>query len=77
MSRDCDKDTPRRRALRVQIDENLKRVYADTLSEDLPDRFRDLLDTLSAFPPSGSTGDHPDTTTTDAGALNPNPKPKP
>ena len=27
----------------MQIDENLKRVYQETLEEEIPDRFRDLL----------------------------------
>lgn len=27
----------------MQIDENLKRVYQETLEENIPDRFRDLL----------------------------------
>lgn len=31
-----------------QIDDNLKRVYKDILSEDMPDRFRELLDRLNA-----------------------------
>jgi hypothetical protein len=29
--------------LRKQIDQNLKRVYQDTLDEEVPDRFKDLL----------------------------------
>ncbi|WP_338101527.1 NepR family anti-sigma factor [Pseudooceanicola onchidii] len=29
-----------------QIDENLKRVYQEKLEEDLPDRFKSLLDQL-------------------------------
>lgn len=37
-----------RQAIRDQIDENLKRVYADALNEELPDRFRDLLAKLKA-----------------------------
>ncbi|WP_299680696.1 NepR family anti-sigma factor [uncultured Roseobacter sp.] len=28
------------------IDENLKRVYEETLDEGIPDRFKDLLDAL-------------------------------
>jgi hypothetical protein len=40
---------PRARAqMRAQIDENLKRVYEASLSEDLPDRFKDLLSQLRA-----------------------------
>ena len=33
-------------ALRHQIDENLRRVYEDALQEDVPDRFKDLLERL-------------------------------
>lgn len=29
-----------------EIDENLRRVFAQKLEEDVPDRFRDLLDQL-------------------------------
>lgn len=32
--------------LKGRIDENLKRVYQETLEEDIPDRFRDLLEQL-------------------------------
>lgn len=35
-------------ALKKQIDENLKRVYQDVLQEDVPDRFKDLLERLRA-----------------------------
>ena len=31
-----------------QVDENLKRVFEKTLSEELPDRFKDLLNQLKA-----------------------------
>lgn len=48
MSSERDEDTPRRRAMRAQIDENLKRVYSAALNEELPDRFRDLLAQLRA-----------------------------
>ena len=34
--------------LHQQIDENLKRVYEETLSEDIPDRFKDLIERLRA-----------------------------
>lgn len=34
--------------LRAQINENLKRVYEDSLKEEIPDRFRLLLDQLRA-----------------------------
>ena len=29
--------------LHQQIDENLKRVYEEALSQDIPDRFKDLI----------------------------------
>jgi hypothetical protein len=56
MSRDTDEDTPRRQAIRAQIDENLKRVYADALNEELPDRFKDLLAQLKRGTPPGTGG---------------------
>ncbi|MEM7439147.1 MAG: NepR family anti-sigma factor [Pseudomonadota bacterium] len=31
-----------------EVDANLRRVFERTLSEDLPDRFKDLLDQLRA-----------------------------
>ena len=34
--------------LHQQIDENLKRVYEEALSEDVPDRFKDLIAQLRA-----------------------------
>ncbi|HVG49383.1 MAG TPA: NepR family anti-sigma factor [Rubellimicrobium sp.] len=34
--------------LHQQIDENLKRVYEEALSEDIPDRFKDLIARLRA-----------------------------
>ena len=34
--------------LHQQIDENLKRVYEEALSEDIPDRFKDLIAQLRA-----------------------------
>jgi len=34
--------------LKEQIDENLKRVYEDTLKEEVPDRFKQLLAQLKA-----------------------------
>lgn len=33
---------------RMQVDENLRRVFERTLSEDLPDRFKILIDELRA-----------------------------
>lgn len=38
-------DTPNTK-LRAQIKENLKRVYEDALKEDVPDRFKLLLEQL-------------------------------
>ncbi|MFN4202993.1 MAG: NepR family anti-sigma factor [Tabrizicola sp.] len=56
MTKDRDKDGHDRRAIRAQIDENLKRVYAAALNEELPDRFRDLLAQLKARDGSGKDG---------------------
>lgn len=54
-------DTPKRQAIRAQIDENLKRVYAQALSEELPDRFKDLLAQLkSGALPGGQKPDSGD-----------------
>jgi hemerythrin-like domain-containing protein len=41
MGKDVEKSS-----LHQQIDENLKRVYKETLEEDVPDRFRALLEEL-------------------------------
>lgn len=56
MKKPNDEDPPKRQAIREQIDENLKRVYAAALNEELPDRFRDLLVQLKAREGSGSDG---------------------
>jgi hypothetical protein len=48
MSKEKTGDGPDRRAIRAQIDENLKRVYTSAMNEELPDRFRDLLEQLKA-----------------------------
>ncbi|NHB76011.1 NepR family anti-sigma factor [Rhodobacter calidifons] len=56
MTKDRDEDRPDRRAIRAQIDENLKRVYTAALNEELPDRFRDLLAQLKAGGGSGKGG---------------------
>jgi len=32
--------------LKAQIDENLKRVYQEVLREEVPDKFKDLLEQL-------------------------------
>lgn len=45
MSKPNPTTSPRIEAL---IDENLKRVYSDLVQEELPDRFKDLLDLLKA-----------------------------
>ncbi len=36
----------KKQALEKQIDENLKRVYEEDTKQDLPDRFRELLQQL-------------------------------
>ena len=56
MTKDKGEDGANRRAIREQIDENLKRVYRDQLTEELPDRFRELLAQLKA---RGDTGNGP------------------
>jgi len=45
MYQQMSEDTPNTK-LRAQINENLKRVYEDALKEDVPDRFKLLLDQL-------------------------------
>ncbi len=37
---------PGKSKLNEQIDQNLKRVYDEALNEEVPDRFRQLLDAL-------------------------------
>jgi len=54
MKKENDGDASKRQAIREQIDENLKRVYAAALNEELPDRFRDLLAQLKAKEGPGS-----------------------
>ena len=39
-----------------QIDENLKRVYQEIVGDDVPDRFRALLDQLKSQDGAGSQG---------------------
>lgn len=56
MSSEQDNDIARRQAIRAQIDENLKRVYARTAAEELPDRFKDLLAQLKAKDSAGNDG---------------------
>jgi len=48
MTKDKSEDGTDRRAIRAQIDENLKLVYSEALNEQLPDRFRDLLAQLKS-----------------------------
>ncbi|MEJ6389463.1 NepR family anti-sigma factor [Gymnodinialimonas ulvae] len=42
------KSSTRPKAIDRQIDENLRRVYDETLNEALPDRFTDLLTQLKS-----------------------------
>ena len=56
MKKENDGDASKRQAIREQIDENLKRVYAAALNEELPDRFRDLLAQLKGTEGSGTGG---------------------
>lgn len=56
MTKDRHEVGPDRRAIRAQIDENLKRVYTAALNEELPDRFRDLLAQLKARDSGGKDG---------------------
>ncbi|MFC0281166.1 NepR family anti-sigma factor [Falsigemmobacter intermedius] len=37
-----------RSALKAQIDDNLRKVYEAALNEEVPDRFKDLLEKLKA-----------------------------
>jgi hypothetical protein len=39
-------EKPTKTRLQEQIDENLKRVYDDALNEEVPDRFKILLERL-------------------------------
>lgn len=41
-------DTKGKNRLHQQIDENLKRVYEEALSEEIPDRFKELIARLRA-----------------------------
>ena len=41
-------DDPNKSSVETFIDANLKKVYADLVQDDLPDRFKDLLDLLKA-----------------------------
>lgn len=50
MTSDKQYHTSQRQAIRAEIDENLKRVYAAALNEELPDRFKDLLARLKDAP---------------------------
>jgi hypothetical protein len=46
MTQDEQTNKRRKQGLNHQIDENLRRVYQAALEEDVPDRFKDLLDRL-------------------------------
>ncbi|MDD9705756.1 MAG: NepR family anti-sigma factor [Paracoccaceae bacterium] len=46
MTQDEQTGKRRKQGLNHQIDENLKRVYESVLEEDVPDRFKDLLNRL-------------------------------
>ncbi|GGL97811.1 NepR family anti-sigma factor [Pseudooceanicola nanhaiensis] len=48
MAHDSENDNVRR-----QIDENLRRVYQEKVEEDLPDRFKQLLEQLKAKEDNG------------------------
>lgn len=55
-----------RQTLKTTIEENLRKVYQDLLSEEVPDRFKSLLDQLrqqgpAATPPDGASDTAPDT----------------
>lgn len=41
-------DPASRSALRAQIDDNLRKVYQAALTEEVPDRFKELLNQLKA-----------------------------
>ncbi len=56
MTKDKNEDGVDRRAIRAQIDENLRLVYREALNEELPDRFRDLLAQLKAKDGSSKGG---------------------
>lgn len=53
MKKATDEMSPQRRSMRNQIDENLKRVYSDALTEEIPDRFLQLLAQLKDKGTSG------------------------
>jgi hypothetical protein len=38
--------------VRAEIDQNLKRAYDDALQEEIPDRFKELLEKLRAATPA-------------------------
>ncbi|GGL69210.1 hypothetical protein GCM10011392_24570 [Wenxinia marina] len=39
-------EQPSKSTIRRQINDNLRRVYEDALNEEIPDKFKDLLDKL-------------------------------
>jgi Anti-sigma factor NepR len=45
MYSDMAESTPKTN-IKIQIDENLKRIYDETLNEEIPDRLKQLLEQL-------------------------------
>jgi hemerythrin-like domain-containing protein len=50
-------DDKSKSTVRQQIDDNLKRIYDETLAEQVPDRFADLLSRLREQTETGATPD--------------------
>lgn len=48
LTKDQNDDPMKKARIRSQINENLRRVYQETLDQDIPDRFQDLLAQLRA-----------------------------
>ena len=63
-----------RLAVRTQIDENLRRAYDQVLSEDVPDRFKDLLSRLQSAE-AGAQATSPTPTATSESAATAEPAP--
>ncbi|QDL93637.1 hypothetical protein FDP22_08005 [Paroceanicella profunda] len=55
--KDLSAADPGRDAIDRQIEENLRKVYNEAVSEALPDRFTDLLAQLKAGEPKGKSDD--------------------
>nr|WP_118133079.1 NepR family anti-sigma factor [Oceanicella sp. SM1341] len=53
--KDLSAADPKREAINRQIEENLRKVYNETVSEALPDRFADLLAQLKTGEPKGNS----------------------